>query len=83
MKKLFIAVVLLISSCQKDDGIGPSGPQGPTGKVNINTYLFSTSAGEWNGDGAGGWWYNYSNTNMNLSGGIELYRQETSWADAW
>jgi hypothetical protein len=67
---LIIATVVLFNSCTKD---GPTGPQGAAGNANVNSYTFSTDSNSWQGTNRTGWLYRYTNSSMNLNGGVEVY----------
>jgi hypothetical protein len=75
---LIAAIAVLFASCGKDGATGPAGPQGEPGNANVNTYTFKTNSGNWISDGSGGWYCTYTNTSMNLGGGVEVYVLATS-----
>jgi len=56
MKKLFLyfAVLLLIAACGKDGSPGATGPQGPSGNVNIHSTTFIVNATQWQTTGTSG-----------------------------
>lgn len=80
IKTLFLiaAIVVLFNSCAKDGATGPTGAQGEPGNANVNTYSFTTNSGNWIPDGSGGWYCTYTNSSMNLGGGVEVYVLATS-----